>query len=74
MHDHDLEVVADADALAREAARYVVRIANEAIAARGQFSVGLSGGSTRRALFERLASPAWASRIDWALAHVFWGD
>ena len=74
MHDHDLEVVADADALAREAARYVVRIANEAIAARGQFSVGLSGGSTPRALFERLASPAWALRIDWARAHVFWGD
>jgi len=71
---HDLEVVADGEALARKAADYVARIANEAIAARGQFSIGLPGGSTPRALFKRLASPAWASRIDWARVHVFWGD
>jgi len=72
--EHDLEVVADGEALARKAAGYIVRIAGEAIAARGQFSIGLPGGSTPRALFKRLASPAWASRIDWARAHVFWGD
>lgn len=74
MREHDLEVVADGEALARKAAGYVTRIAGEAIAARGQFSIGLPGGSTPRALFKRLASPAWASRIDWARVHVFWGD
>ncbi|MEB2288926.1 MAG: 6-phosphogluconolactonase [Anaerolineae bacterium] len=74
MDEHDLEVVADGETLARKAAGYVVRLAGEAIAARGRFSIGLSGGSTPRALFRRLASPAWASRIDWARVHVFWGD
>ncbi len=74
MHDHNLEVFADSAALARRAADYVVRIADDAIAARGQFTIGLPGGSTPRALFGRLASPAWASRVDWTRVHVFWGD
>ena len=74
MREHDLEVVADSAALARRAADYVVRIADDAIAARGQFIIGLPGGSTPRALFKRLASPAWASRVDWGRVLVFWGD
>jgi len=55
------------------AERFVVAAA-AAIAARGRFTVALSGGSTPKALYERLASPACAPRIDWARVHVFWGD
>ena len=71
---YEIEVVTDGEALSRKAADYLVRIATDAIAARGQFSIGLPGGSTPRALFERLANPAWAGLIDWARVHVYWGD
>jgi 6-phosphogluconolactonase len=70
----EVEVVADGEALARRAAGYVAHIADEAIAARGQCAIGLPGGSTPRALFSTLASPAWLARLDWARVHVFWGD
>jgi 6-phosphogluconolactonase len=36
--------------------------------------MGLSGGSTPRALFRLLANPDFAPRIDWSRVHIFWGD
>jgi 5-dehydro-2-deoxygluconokinase len=69
-----VEVFADGDALARAEAERIVAQAGEAIAARGRFSIALSGGSTPRALYGLLATPAFASRIDWSRVHVFWGD
>jgi 6-phosphogluconolactonase len=38
------------------------------------FAVCLSGGSTPRRLYERLATPAVASRFPWSRSHWFWGD
>jgi 6-phosphogluconolactonase len=38
------------------------------------FAVCLSGGSTPRRLYERLADPAFAARFPWNRAHWFWGD
>ena len=38
------------------------------------FGVCLSGGSTPRRLYERLAAPEIASRFPWNRAHWFWGD
>src|SRR4051794_1474318 len=37
------------------------------------FSLALSGGSTARACYERVASDA-GSRIDWWKVDVYWGD
>jgi len=70
----DIQVYDDPDALAQAAAEYVVSLAAEAIGAREQFSLSLSGGSTPRALYTRLASAEVASRIAWGHVHVFWGD
>jgi len=67
-------VYPDADHLARAAAEYFVALAAEAIAARGQFTVALSGGSTPRATYTLLASDEFAGRADWSHVHVFWGD
>jgi len=50
-----LSVVADSGALAAEGARRFVECSREAIAARGRFSVALSGGSTPRAMYQRIA-------------------
>jgi 6-phosphogluconolactonase len=77
----DVHVVSDAAQLAEEGARLFAERASEAIAARGLFRVALSGGSTPRALYQRLAqapaSPALAGAawpIDWSRVHLFFGD
>lgn len=69
-----LAIYSDSAALMRAEAERVVACASEAIAARGRFSVALAGGATPRALYELLATPAFAARIAWARVHVFWGD
>lgn len=70
-------IVAEGDGaqgIAAEAAKRVVRIANEAIKRSGRFYFALSGGSTPRALFNRLAELNTARRIDWQHTHIFFGD
>ncbi len=64
----------DIDALSQAAAEHIVTAAAAAIAAHGRFSIGLSGGSTPRPLFERLAREPFSGQIDWENVHVFWGD
>jgi 6-phosphogluconolactonase len=63
-----------ADALMTGAAEHFVSDAAQAIRASGRFAVALSGGSTPRRLYEMLASPAYAGRVDWSRIHFFWGD
>lgn len=73
--DHGkLAVFPSPAALADEAARQFVALAHEAIAARGRFTVALSGGSTPRALHQRLAAPPLDGTIDWECVFVYWGD
>ncbi len=43
-------------------------------ASKGDFAICLSGGSTPRQLYERLATPQIASRFPWSRVHFFWGD
>ncbi len=63
-----------AEDLARQAAASFVEQAAAAIAARGRFSVALSGGTTPRIVFRFLAGPEFAPQVDWSRVHVFWGD
>jgi 6-phosphogluconolactonase len=70
----DLVVLSDPAALAEEAARRFVDLARAAIAAHGRFVVALSGGSTPRAMHERLARSPLRDSVDWANVHIFWGD
>ena len=55
------------------AARLVVT-ARRAIDERGSFSLALSGGSTPKALYQKLASPAWKSQIEWEKCDIVFGD
>jgi 6-phosphogluconolactonase len=71
---NEIETYPDADRLARAAAEHFVALAAEAIAARGLFTVALSGGSTPRAAYALLASDEFAAQVDWPRVHVFWGD
>jgi 6-phosphogluconolactonase len=63
-----------ADALMTDAAGRFVSAAAQAVDENGRFLVALAGGSTPRALYELLATPAYANRVDWQHTHVFWGD
>ena len=74
-----LRIVADARAVAEAAASALVSRALDAIAARGRFTVALSGGSTPRLLFATLAARVesgapGATAVAWDQVHVFWGD
>jgi 6-phosphogluconolactonase len=74
-HDRgELAVLPDTAALADEAARRFVAQAQAAARGGRKFSVALSGGSTPRALYERLARPPFSEQVDWDNTHVFWGD
>jgi len=64
----------DPAALAEAAARQVIAITKAAITQYGQATLVLSGGSTPRLLYARLAQADLAAQLDWAAIHVFWGD
>ncbi|RME86403.1 MAG: 6-phosphogluconolactonase [Caldilineae bacterium] len=68
-----IEVLDSAD-LAERAAGFLQTISTRAVATRGVAHVALSGGSTPRALYRLLATPAWRDRIPWAHVHLWWVD
>ncbi|MDX8431624.1 MAG: 6-phosphogluconolactonase [Candidatus Algichlamydia australiensis] len=55
------------------AVEHWVKTATEAIQNRGSFRVALSGGSTPKAIYQKL-STEFADKIDWSEVHLFWGD
>jgi 6-phosphogluconolactonase len=57
--------------LAQSVAEWLCALAR---ASEGNFAVCLSGGSTPRQMYERLATPAIASHFPWSRVHWFWGD
>jgi 6-phosphogluconolactonase len=61
--------------IARRAAADVVRIAGDAVAARGAFTIALSGGSTPKVLYALLAEhPSLRNSLPWDKMKVFFGD
>lgn len=55
-------------------ARYFLQQADQAINAKGTFSVALSGGSTPQKVYEILASQDYKNRIDWTKVLFFFSD
>jgi 6-phosphogluconolactonase len=70
----NLEVRPGPAEVAEEAADRIVTAATRAIEGSGRFTIALAGGSTPRALYALLASPAYHDRIDWSRVHVAFGD
>ena len=69
-----LVVCSDAEELNRRAAEQFVRLATESVAARGRFTVALSGGSTPAALYSLLAGETFRPFLPWSKMYFFWGD
>jgi 6-phosphogluconolactonase len=59
--------------LSQAASREFIELARQSIAARGRFSVALSGGSTPRGLFTLLGNEK-RSELEWDRICFFWGD
>jgi 6-phosphogluconolactonase len=66
----ETRVLADAHAVAREAARFIASEARAAVAARGRFIVAVSGGRTPWMMLRALAD----EDVPWAGVHVFQVD
>ena len=56
------------------AADAIVQHATTSIARSGRFVIALSGGTTPVAVYELLATPPFASHVDWGAWHVCFGD
>jgi 6-phosphogluconolactonase len=69
-----LEVFGSVSELIRGVGEKVAVCIEEAIALHGVASVGLSGGSTPRSVYELLGSDEFRTRVDWTRVHLFWGD
>ena len=65
-----MRIFDDADAVCRAAREEFIQCARAAIAARGRFSVALSGGSTPRRLYASLVD----AKLPWGVVHIFFGD
>ena len=55
-------------------ADFIAELAARAIRERGRFTIALSGGSTPRPIYDRLAAAVTAERIDWSKVQIFFGD
>jgi 6-phosphogluconolactonase len=67
-------VLPDADAVAEATADRFVSAADAAIGDHGVFRVALSGGSTPKAVYPRIAGTARSDAVDWSRVEFFWGD
>jgi len=66
----NFETFPASSALVEQTAELFIETAADAIRARGRFAAALAGGSTPRALYERLSRMP----LDWQNIHLFWGD
>ena len=62
------------DELCQRVADWILREAKSAMADHGKFHLALAGGSTPRALYQLLASDAYADSIDWQHVNFYFGD
>jgi 6-phosphogluconolactonase len=71
----EIRILEDAGAICDAAAAEFLSAADEAVCARGRFTVALAGGSTPRALYSLLATdPALRARVPWDKIYFFFGD
>src|SRR5499425_2105233 len=65
-----IEILADANAVAREAAKFIAAEARAAVAARGRFVMAVSGGHTPWQMLRALAN----EKVPWESVHVMQVD
>ncbi len=66
----DLRISVNAEEAATVCAKYVLEVLSEALRTQKQATFAISGGSTPKLLFAKLAQ----SGFDWSNVHIFWVD
>ncbi|MBL8145064.1 MAG: 6-phosphogluconolactonase [Anaerolineae bacterium] len=69
-----MHVFTESEDFVAGAAGFIAAAAQRALRERGRFTIALSGGSTPRPVFARLASAELRGQVDWLRVHVFFGD
>jgi 6-phosphogluconolactonase len=69
----EIRILTTPQELFSAAAEEVIHAATDAVAARGRFTIALSGGSTPKSLFNLLATNA-RTTLPWDKMFFFWGD
>lgn len=69
----EIRVLTTPQELFAAAAEEIVRLANQAVAEHGRFTIALSGGSTPKSLFTLLATNARGT-LPWDRMYFFWSD
>jgi len=72
--DSRIVIAEDARDLARKGADFFSRAVEESRDDADGFSVALSGGTTPRPMYRRLAGPPYLSDLPWQTVQVFWVD
>lgn len=70
----DIVVAHDLEDLCERAAERVARSITDRVQAMGRATIVLSGGTTPRRLYERLAMGTYRQAIPWGQVYLFWGD
>lgn len=69
-----LMISGDKEATLKACVEHFIDQANRSIKDHGLFSVALSGGSTPKAIYQKLATPKYINRVDWSKVAVFFSD
>ena len=67
-------VSSSTEALAQQAAEYLLNRIHQAVAARGRARIAISGGSTPKRTFELLAAAPYREQIPWERLEIYWVD
>ncbi|MPT31652.1 MAG: 6-phosphogluconolactonase [Chryseobacterium sp.] len=70
----NITIFDDLDTLYRKAADRFAELSERSIQKHGKFVVALSGGSSPKAIFNLLATPEYADKIEWGRVYFFWVD
>lgn len=70
----NLHLCREPQELYEQAAALYARVAHEAVATRGRFTVALSGGTTPGGVYRVLAGEQYRTTLPWPSVHLFWGD
>jgi 6-phosphogluconolactonase len=69
-----IEIVPDAESLARRSLELFIKAARESVAAKGAFYVAISGGHTPKRFFELLGESTESKTLPWDKVRLFWVD
>ncbi|MDQ1803959.1 6-phosphogluconolactonase [Chryseobacterium sp. CKR4-1] len=70
----NITIFEDLDKLYKKAADTFADLSKKSIEKNDKFVVALSGGSSPKAIFNLLATPGYAEKIEWNKVYFFWVD